>query len=81
MRKPALTQKGLEQVVYAKIRHFRSPLRLKMFSFCLVGSIFVTDNYRCVPFFSCKEPVEPLSLDEVADRCHAPEDVNAIFFY
>lgn len=52
-----------------------------MFPFCLVGSIFVTDNYRCVPFFSCKEPVEPLSLDEVADRCHAPEDVNAIFFY
>lgn len=26
---------------------------------------------------SCKEPVEPLTLDEVADRCHAPEDVNA----
>jgi hypothetical protein len=50
-----------------------------MFSFCLVGSIFVTDNYQRVSLFSCKEPVEPLSLDEVADRCHAPEDVNAIF--
>lgn len=31
-----------------------------------------------VSFCSCKEPVEPLSLDEVADRCHAPEDVNAL---
>ena len=26
-------------------------------------------------FFSCKEPVEPLTLEEVADRCHASEDV------
>lgn len=26
---------------------------------------------------SCKEPVEPLTLDEVAERCHAPEDVSS----
>ena len=26
--------------------------------------------------FSCKEPVEPLTLDELAERCHAPEDVH-----
>lgn len=25
---------------------------------------------------SCKDPVEPLTLDEVADRCHAPEEVR-----
>ncbi|KAJ8771531.1 hypothetical protein K2173_026708 [Erythroxylum novogranatense] len=25
---------------------------------------------------SCKEPVEPLTLEDVADRCHAPEDVS-----
>lgn len=26
--------------------------------------------------FSCKDPIEPLTLEEVAERCHAPEDVN-----
>jgi hypothetical protein len=25
--------------------------------------------------FSCKEPVEPLTLDEIADRCHCPDEV------
>ena len=25
---------------------------------------------------SCKDPVEPLTLDEIADRCHAPEEVT-----
>lgn len=25
---------------------------------------------------SCKEPVEPLTLEEIADRCHALEDVH-----
>uniref|UniRef100_A0A1J3EKL6 Glucose-6-phosphate isomerase n=1 Tax=Noccaea caerulescens TaxID=107243 RepID=A0A1J3EKL6_NOCCA len=28
---------------------------------------------------SCKDPVEPLTLDEVADRCHAPEDIEMIY--
>ncbi|KAI8014318.1 hypothetical protein LOK49_LG05G03080 [Camellia lanceoleosa] len=28
---------------------------------------------------SCKEPIEPLTLDEVADRCHAPEDIEMIY--
>ncbi|KVI06811.1 Phosphoglucose isomerase, conserved site-containing protein, partial [Cynara cardunculus var. scolymus] len=28
---------------------------------------------------SCKDPVEPLSLEEVADRCHAPEDIEMIY--
>ncbi|CDP16221.1 unnamed protein product [Coffea canephora] len=28
---------------------------------------------------SCKEPVEPLTLEEVADRCHASEDIEMIF--
>ncbi|XP_062099505.1 glucose-6-phosphate isomerase 1, chloroplastic-like [Humulus lupulus] len=28
---------------------------------------------------SCKEPVEPLTLDEVAQRCHAPEDIEMIY--
>ncbi|XP_040366915.1 glucose-6-phosphate isomerase 1, chloroplastic isoform X3 [Rosa chinensis] len=28
---------------------------------------------------SCKEPVEPLTLDEVADRCHATEDIEMIY--
>ncbi|KAH1262770.1 Glucose-6-phosphate isomerase 1, chloroplastic [Glycine max] len=28
---------------------------------------------------SCKEPVEPLTLEEVADRCHAPEDIEMIY--
>ncbi|CAL5415034.1 unnamed protein product [Camellia sinensis] len=28
---------------------------------------------------SCKEPVEPLTLDEVAERCHAPEDIEMIY--
>ncbi|KAG9137433.1 hypothetical protein Leryth_020631 [Lithospermum erythrorhizon] len=28
---------------------------------------------------SCKEPVEPLTLDEIADRCHAPEDIEMIY--
>ena len=51
-----------------------------MFSFCLVRSRFVTDYYKFLCFFSCKEPVEPLTLEEVAERCHAPEDVIAISF-
>jgi len=25
---------------------------------------------------SCKDPAEPLTLDEIADRCHCPEDVS-----
>jgi len=29
-----------------------------------------------VSVFSCKDPIEPLTLEEVAERCHAPEDVN-----
>ncbi|KAI4366539.1 hypothetical protein MLD38_022405 [Melastoma candidum] len=28
---------------------------------------------------SCKEPVEPLTLEEVADRCHCPEDIEMIY--
>ncbi|EOY15412.1 Glucose-6-phosphate isomerase isoform 2, partial [Theobroma cacao] len=28
---------------------------------------------------SCKEPVEPLTLEEVADRCHAPEHIEMIY--
>ncbi|KAJ6335448.1 hypothetical protein OIU78_012141 [Salix suchowensis] len=28
---------------------------------------------------SCKEPVEPLTIEEVADRCHAPEDIEMIY--
>ncbi|XVF36610.1 hypothetical protein REPUB_Repub19eG0071900 [Reevesia pubescens] len=28
---------------------------------------------------SCKEPVEPLTLEEVADHCHAPEDIEMIY--
>ncbi|KAB1203894.1 Glucose-6-phosphate isomerase 1, chloroplastic [Morella rubra] len=28
---------------------------------------------------SCKEPIEPLTLDEVAERCHAPEDIEMIY--
>lgn len=27
---------------------------------------------------SCKEPVEPLTLDEIADRCHEPEQIEMI---
>nr|GME00352.1 glucose-6-phosphate isomerase 1, chloroplastic [Ipomoea batatas] len=28
---------------------------------------------------SCKEPVEPLTLEEIADRCHALEDIEMIY--
>ncbi|KAH9756329.1 glucose-6-phosphate isomerase 1 [Citrus sinensis] len=28
---------------------------------------------------SCKEPVEPLTIDEVAERCHTPEDIEMIY--
>ncbi|XP_010530225.1 PREDICTED: glucose-6-phosphate isomerase 1, chloroplastic [Tarenaya hassleriana] len=28
---------------------------------------------------SCKEPVEPLTLDEVADRCHSPGEIEMIY--
>ncbi|KAI3992045.1 hypothetical protein MKX01_014936 [Papaver californicum] len=28
---------------------------------------------------SCKEPVEPLTLDVIADRCHAPEQIEMIY--
>ncbi|GAB4844920.1 glucose-6-phosphate isomerase [Ancistrocladus abbreviatus] len=28
---------------------------------------------------SCKEPVEPLTIEQVADRCHCPEDVEMIY--
>ncbi|TQD93405.1 hypothetical protein C1H46_020994 [Malus baccata] len=28
---------------------------------------------------SCKDPVEPLTLEEVADRCHATEDIEMIY--
>lgn len=35
---------------------------------------YITDDVVLL-FFSCKEPVEPLTLDEVAERCHAEEDV------
>ncbi|KAG8369184.1 hypothetical protein BUALT_Bualt15G0124800 [Buddleja alternifolia] len=28
---------------------------------------------------SCKEPVEPLTLDEIAERCHAPEEIEMIY--
>ncbi|KAM7257886.1 hypothetical protein ACFE04_013627 [Oxalis oulophora] len=28
---------------------------------------------------TCKDPVEPLTLDEIADRCHAPEDIEMIY--
>ncbi|KAL4556473.1 hypothetical protein LXL04_039127 [Taraxacum kok-saghyz] len=28
---------------------------------------------------SCKDPVEPLSIQEVADRCHAPEDIEMVY--
>ncbi|PIA56296.1 hypothetical protein AQUCO_00700555v1 [Aquilegia coerulea] len=28
---------------------------------------------------SCKDPVEPLTLEEVADRCHSPEQIEMIY--
>ncbi|KZV43358.1 glucose-6-phosphate isomerase 1, chloroplastic [Dorcoceras hygrometricum] len=28
---------------------------------------------------SCKEPVEPLTLEEVAEHCHAPDDIEMIY--
>ncbi|CAN8230656.1 unnamed protein product [Cochlearia groenlandica] len=28
---------------------------------------------------SCKDPVEPLTLDEIADRCHAPKEIEMIY--
>ncbi|XP_073000547.1 glucose-6-phosphate isomerase 1, chloroplastic-like [Typha latifolia] len=28
---------------------------------------------------SCKEPIDPLTLDEIADRCHAPEQIEMIY--
>lgn len=28
---------------------------------------------------SCKQPVEPLTIEEVADRCHATEDIEMIY--
>ncbi|KAG6488723.1 hypothetical protein ZIOFF_049972 [Zingiber officinale] len=28
---------------------------------------------------SCKQPVEPLSLEEIADRCHIPEEIEMIY--
>ncbi|KAL6504267.1 glucose-6-phosphate isomerase [Orobanche gracilis] len=28
---------------------------------------------------SCKEPVEPLTLEEIAERCHAPDDIEMIY--
>ncbi|CAI9116174.1 OLC1v1017258C1 [Oldenlandia corymbosa var. corymbosa] len=28
---------------------------------------------------SCKDPVEPLTIEEVAERCHAPEDIEMIY--
>ncbi|KAJ0984714.1 hypothetical protein J5N97_003070 [Dioscorea zingiberensis] len=28
---------------------------------------------------SCTEPVEPLTLDEIADRCHTPEQIEMIY--
>ncbi|KAL3619618.1 glucose-6-phosphate isomerase [Castilleja foliolosa] len=28
---------------------------------------------------SCKEPVEPLTLDEIAEQCHAPEEIEMIY--
>ena len=38
----------------------------------------ITKFYLSVSVFSCKEPVEPLTLEEVAERCHAPEDVHIL---
>ncbi|KAK8692384.1 hypothetical protein V6N13_075846 [Hibiscus sabdariffa] len=28
---------------------------------------------------SCEQPIEPLTLEEVAERCHAPEDIEMIY--
>uniref|UniRef100_A0A0D9X8Y6 Glucose-6-phosphate isomerase n=1 Tax=Leersia perrieri TaxID=77586 RepID=A0A0D9X8Y6_9ORYZ len=28
---------------------------------------------------SCKDPVEPLTLDQIADRCHCPEEIEMIY--
>nr|XP_043614630.1 glucose-6-phosphate isomerase 1, chloroplastic [Erigeron canadensis] len=28
---------------------------------------------------SCKDPVEPLSIEDVAERCHAPDDIEMIY--
>ncbi|XP_022876163.1 glucose-6-phosphate isomerase 1, chloroplastic isoform X2 [Olea europaea var. sylvestris] len=28
---------------------------------------------------SCKEPVEPLTLEEITDRCHSPDDIEMIY--
>jgi len=28
---------------------------------------------------ACKDPTEPLTLDEIADRCHCPEDIEMIY--
>lgn len=28
---------------------------------------------------SCKEPVEPVTLDEIAERCHCPEEIEMIY--
>ena len=48
-----------------------------MFSSEVLGYLFVL--YVCLFSFSCKDPAEPLTLEQIADRCHCPEDVIFTF--
>ena len=43
----------------------------------VLGYLFVI--YVCLFSFSCKDPAEPLTLEQIADRCHCPEDVIFTF--
>lgn len=42
----------------------------------LFGEMATINN--AISFSSCKEPVEPLTLEEIADRCHCEEDVCSL---
>ncbi|GAU34401.1 hypothetical protein TSUD_217410 [Trifolium subterraneum] len=65
-------QKGSLRLVYARVDTVLFPLSIK--------DVTIGPNYILLVFiFSCKEPVEPLTIEEVAERCHAPEDIEVIY--
>jgi len=37
--------------------------------------VLACNSFVLFQISSCKEPVEPLTIDEIADRCHCPEEV------
>jgi hypothetical protein len=69
-----LHMKGHHFKFVYKYLHFTPPIDRLL-------NVWMPSRFMFLLSPSCKDPAEPLTIDEIADRCHCPEDVSFTDFH